>query len=424
MKVCIKNLGCKVNSYECEFVKQEFIKKGYTIVEEHADVYVINTCTVTNNADNKSKKIIRSIKKNNEDSIIIVMGCFVEYLKEKITDVIDADIIVGNKNKSKIVLYLEEYLKNRKRIIKLYDIQNVCFENMEIEKFKSKTRAFVKIQEGCNNYCSYCIIPFVRGNLRSKKMSMCIEEIENLVKNGHKEVVLTGIHTGHYMDEENTLYDLLAELIKINNLERIRISSIEIIEISENIINLLKTDKIANHFHVPLQSGCDKTLADMNRRYNTSEFLEICNKIRKVSENVSLSTDVIVGFPGESEEDFMTTYNFCKKIEFSKIHVFPYSDRTGTVASKMKNKIENSVKKDRVHRLLKLNDELSKKYLTKQLNNVEKVIIEEYKDNYSIGHTSNFIKVKVSEKLEIGKLYKILLYEILEDNIMLGKSVK
>ena len=267
--VCVKNLGCKVNAYECEFIMSLFLREGYKIVEDNASVFVINTCTVTNEADKKSRKVINSIRNHNKDSIIIAVGCYTQNLyntKKSIN--IDANIILGNKDKSKIIEYLNEYLKNKEKIIKFYDVSYSKFEDMEINHLENHTRAFIKIQDGCDNYCSYCVIPYVRGNIKSKNKEKILNEVNCLVNNGYKEIVLTGIHTGKYNDKDYNLYNLLLDLIEIDKLKRIRISSIEIVEISDKIISLLSNEKIANHMHLPLQSGCNKILKLMNRRYN------------------------------------------------------------------------------------------------------------------------------------------------------------
>ena len=299
-------------------------------------------------------------------------------------------------------------------------MMNQEFEDMEIDTFESRTRAFVKIQDGCNNYCSYCIIPFVRGNLRSKNKEKIINEITSLVKNGHKEIVLTGIHTGQYgSDSAYKLVDLIKDILKIKDLYRLRISSIEITEVNDELLELFKNNKIiANHFHIPLQSGCDKILKLMNRKYDTSYFYDKVKKIRSIREDVSITTDVVVGFPNETDEDFLSTYNFCKKIKFSKIHVFPYSDRNGTVASKMKNKVEGNIKKQRTHKLLELSKSLENEFNNKNIGNIFEIIVEEKKGDLYIGHTSNFIKVYLKDNVKLNEIYKVKLVKIYKDGII------
>ena len=289
---------------------------------------------------------------------------------------------------------------------------------MEIDKFETKTRAFVKIEDGCNNFCSYCIIPYVRGRVRSKSASSVIEEITSLVKNSHKEIVLTGIHTGQYNDNGITLSDLIEKILEINGLYRLRLSSIEITEIDDKLLKLFKENKImANHFHIPLQSGSDKTLKDMNRKYSTNYFLEVVKKLREINELVSISTDLIVGFPTETENDFINSYEFCKSINFSKIHVFPYSKRNGTQAASLKNIVDDKTKKMRTKKFLELSGLLEKQYLEKNINRKENIIIEEKKDNFYIGHTSNYIKVYIEEDCILNNVYEITLTSIYKDGI-------
>ena len=409
---CIKTLGCKVNSYESEFIRNLFLNEGYTLSENNPDVYVINTCTVTNDADKKSKKMINSIRKNNKDSIVLALGCFCQNKMNDINKYINADIILGNKDKSKIVNYVNEFLKNKKKIVKFYDMNIQEFEDMEIKCY-AKARAFVKIEDGCNNFCSYCIIPYVRGRVRSKNIDKVIHEVDNLLLNGHKEIVLTGIHIGQYGKDINLkLYNLLTELLKNNKLKCLRLSSIEVVEIDDDIINLIKNNnKMASHMHIPLQSGCDKILKLMNGRYNKKEYKLIIDKIRQARENISITTDVIVGFPMETDEDFKETYNFCKEMKFTKIHVFPYSDREGTVASKMNGKIDNTIKKERVRKLIELSNELQKDYYYSFIGKKEKIIIESYIDGYYIGHTSNYLKLKLKGNYEIRNEYEIVIDE-------------
>lgn len=406
--VCVKNLGCKVNAYECEFIMSLFLREGYKIVEDNASVYVINTCTVTNEADKKSRKTINSLRKNNPNSIIIAVGCYTQNLYNINSNVdINADIILGNKDKSKIIDYLNEYIKNKKQIIKFYDVKYEKFEDMEISHLESHTRAFIKIQDGCDNYCSYCVIPYVRGDIKSKNKDKIIEEVNSLVDNGYKEIVLTGIHTGKYGNSEYNLYNLLLDLLEIDKLKRIRISSIEIVEVDDRIISILSNEKIADHMHLPLQSGCDKILKLMNRRYDKKYYEDKINLIRSVNPNISITTDVIVGFPSETEEDFNETYEFCKKIGFSKIHVFPYSDRDGTESSKMKDKVNSEVKKERVKKLLDLSNKLELEYKKKFNNKTLSVLFERKKFLTYTGYSSNYIEVKKIGFYKLNNIYKV-----------------
>ncbi len=407
---CVKTLGCKVNSYESDFIRSLFLMNGYTEIEENADIYIVNTCTVTNNSDNKSKKIINGIRRKFPKSILIVMGCYTQNLKDK-SLLIDADIILGNQDKSKVIDYLNEYIKNKSKLSIIKEM-DTSFEHMEIHHSNTHARAFVKIQDGCNNFCSYCIIPYVRGCVRSKDKISTINEIKELVKNDHKEIVLTGIHTGQYgIDlKDYNLSKLINDISNIDGLERIRISSIEVVEITEELLITLKSNKkLVSHFHIPLQSGSDKILKLMNRRYDSNYFINKIKKIRSIRPDVSITTDVIVGFPGETEEDFNETYNLCKTLKLSKIHVFPYSDRDGTEASKMKDKVNGNIKKDRVRKLLELSKKLESEYYNSFIGKEVEVLIEEYKDNYYYGHTSNYLYLKIQGDYEVNNIYSIIL---------------
>ncbi len=406
----IKTLGCKVNSYESEFIRNLFLRSGYTEVENKADVYVINTCIVTNNSGIKSKKIINSVRKNNPNSIVIAMGCFCQYAQESVKNMIDADIILGNNDKSKVMEYLEEYIESKEKKYSITDMENTLFEDMEISYYQCHTRAYVKIEDGCNNFCSYCIIPYVRGRVRSKEKEKVLNEVKSLINIGHKEIVLTGIHIGQYSDNDYKLHSLIDDLCSINGLERLRLSSIEVVEINDYILNNLKKhSNFVSHLHIPLQSGNDKILKLMNRRYDTKYFANKINEIRTIRPRLSITTDVIVGFPGETEEDFNETYSFCKDIKFSKIHVFPYSDRNGTVASKMENKISSVVKKERVRKLLNLSNELELEYFNKFIGKEIDVLIEEYKDDFYYGYTSNYLYLKIKGNYELNKMYKVII---------------
>ncbi len=401
MKVAIYTLGCKVKLYESEVIMNSFKKSGYEIVdfEDNADIVIINTCTVTNTSDKKSRNIIRQAVKKHEKAVIVVMGCYSQVRSADIKEIDGVDIIIGNTKKSKVVSLVEEYLKNKKSITEIDDIMHTDFEPMELDTFETRTRAFVKIQDGCNNFCSYCIIPYSRGNIRSKEKDDVVSEIKCLVKNGYKEVVLTGIHTGHYGKDkyDYDFSDLLSELCKIDNLKRIRISSIEITELDSKFIDVLKNNKvIVNHMHIPLQSGCDKTLKEMNRKYDTKYYLDKINLIRSIRPNISITTDLIVGFPNETEEDFNNTLSFLRKVKFSKIHVFPYSRRKGTKADLMDNQIDEQTKHKRVKEVLKLSEELEIEYMNKFINTDVLVLIEKFENGIISGHTENYIPVKAN----------------------------
>ena len=396
MKVGICSLGCKVNIYESEVVTDLLKKGGYEIVlfEDKADIYIINTCSVTNESDKKSRKMINRAKKNNSEAIIVVMGCY----SQVSSDDIEADIILGNKDKSKIVEILNDFIRDRESKKIIYDLSSVEFEKMEISHFDNHTRAFVKIQDGCNAFCSYCIIPYTRGRVRSKNKEDVIEEVSRLVKDGYKEIVLTGIHTGRYgIDINSSLYELLCELVKIPNIYRIRLSSIEINEVTPEIIDLYKNNKImARHLHVPLQSGSNKILKLMNRRYNKEEFMKMIDKLREI-EDISLTTDLIVGFPNETDDDFEETMDTLKKIHFTKIHTFPYSRRRGTVADKMDGHISGDIKKKRVHEVIELSNEYENEYYKSKISKVYDGVVERHNNGLVVVHTSNFIPVIIDD---------------------------
>ena len=411
----IKTLGCKVNTYESEFVRNLLLFNGYKEVEDNADICIINSCTVTNTADNKSKQVINNIRKNNKEALVIAMGCFTQFRKNEIKDLINADIIIGNKNKSKILDYIKEYEQTHKQIIDFYDMNTQDFEDMEINKYNHKHRAFIKIEDGCNNFCSYCIIPYVRGRVRSKEFNKAVIEANDLSIAGHKEIVLTGIHTGQYDSNGKRLYELINKISENKLIKRIRLSSVEIVELDEGMMNVLKNNEtFVSHLHIPLQAGSNHVLKLMNRRYDKKQFKEMVDKIRNIRPDISLTTDIIVGFPGETDEDFEETLSFSREIGFSKIHVFPYSDRMGTVASNMKDKVPGNIKKERVHKLLELSNELEHNYYNKFIGKEVEVLIEEEKNGYYVGFTDNYIPIKLKGEYKINELYKIVLSK---DNI-------
>lgn len=428
MKVSFYTLGCKVNLYESEVIMNTFKKNGYFIVpfNEKADICIINTCTVTNTSDKKSRNIIRKSIKNNPNSIIVVMGCYSQINEKDMLNIEGINIIVGNTNKSNILSLVENYIKDKENKVLIHDINNTDFESMELDSFETRTRAFVKIQDGCNNYCSYCIIPYARGNIRSKEMNDVIDEVNKLVNNGYVEVVLTGIHTGHYGKDkyDYDFSDLLIELCKIDKLKRIRISSIEITELDNKFMNVLKDNsKIVDHIHIPLQSGCNKTLKAMNRKYNTDYFYNKINDIRNIRPEISITTDVIVGFPDETDDDFEKTYKFLEKINFSKIHVFPFSKREGTKAALMDNQIKEDVKKIRVNKLLTVSKELEKNYMNKFIGKELEILIEKYDNGIIEGHASNYIMVKLDgNKCDLNKIIKVKI-KILKYPYLIGDKI-
>ena len=412
--VGVLTLGCKVNTYESEYVINELKKAGYEIKDfsDICDVYIVNTCTVTNNSDSKSRKMIRGAIKRNPDACVVAMGCFIAANPDYSID--GLDIVIGNKDKSKIIELLDEYFKNKEVLKRQYTGRLKEFEDMYITDFPGRTRAFVKIQDGCDNFCSYCIIPFVRGKCRSKDESKVVEEVTALVKNGYKEIVLTGIHTGSFgVDLETTFSDLLEKLVKIEGLDRLRISSIEATELNEDVLNILRNSKVlVDHLHIPIQAGSDEILKSMNRKYNLEYFENKIKEIRSIRPNISITTDVIVGFPGESEELFESTIDTCRKIEFSKLHVFPYSERRGTASSRMDNKLDGGTIKERARRLIEVSKELEINYMNKFLGDTKEVLIEEEKDGYSYGHTDNYLYVKVKGKHPNNTYLNVVLKEV------------
>lgn len=396
MKFLINTLGCKVNTYESNVIRDIFLNEGYEESNSNVDIAVINTCTVTNTSDSKSLKVIKHTIKNNPNAIVIVCGCFSQINPDRLKDMEGVSIVLGNYNKSKIMDYINQYKKDKKQIIDVRELNDEKFECMKLNNF-NKTRAFVKIEDGCENFCSYCIIPYSRGKVRSKLMEEVLDEVNTLVNNGHREIVLTGIHTGHYGADilEYDFSDLLNEICKIKGLERLRISSIEITELDDKFLETLKNNKIiVDHMHIPLQSGCDKTLKEMNRKYDVAYFKDKIKKIRSIRPNISITTDVIVGFPNETEDDFNTTVNTIKEIKFTKLHVFPFSVRKGTVAETMENQIDEKTKKERVHILMNISKELELDYMNKFVGCEVEFIPEVSKDGYIIGHTGNYLQIK------------------------------
>ena len=415
MKFYIYNLGCKVNSYESNIMKENMEASGYVQgTEDNSDIYIINTCTVTNTSDNKSLKIIRRVLRNHPDKIIVACGCMTQvnsvYLKE-----MDVKVIIGNKGKSKIVDYIDEYIKTKKQIIDITDFKDDKFEDMCLNNF-DKTRSFVKIEDGCENFCSYCIIPYARGKVRSKDPDLVIDEVNNLIKEGHKEVVLTGIHTGHYGADINYSFaTLLNRLVKIQGLERLRISSIEITEITDEILDVLKNNpNLVSHLHIPLQSGSNTILKLMNRKYDKEYFIDKINKIRNIRKDISITTDVIVGFPSETDELFNETIDTIKKINFSKIHVFPFSLRKKTKAESIPNHVDDVTKKNRVKVLVELSNKLENSYMNQFINKTVLLLPEVYKEGYLIGHTDNYLKIRVKGNHEL--LNKIIEVKVLKNS--------
>ncbi len=407
MKVGFCTLGCKVNQYETNLMIEQFKNNGYEIVDfnDFADVYVINTCTVTNMSDRKSRQMIKKAKKQNKNSILIAIGCLAQVSKNELEKIDEIDLILGNEEKKNIIKYINEYIKQNEKVEQVLDImkqETYCEE--QLENFYDKTRAIIKIEDGCNNYCSYCIIPYARGKIRSKNINDVIQEVNNVVKNGYKEIVLTGIHIASYGKDLNniSLIDLLEKLNQIDKLERIRLGSLEPTIITKDFLDrLIKLEKICPHFHLSLQSGCDETLKAMNRKYTTGQFKKIVDLLRKYYEDANITTDIIVGFPGETNQQFYQTVTFLSEIKLTKLHVFKYSVRKGTVAAKMDNQISPNAKNERSKVLIELSDKTEKEFLEKYINKQVKILLEEKEGEYIKGFTTNYLHTKIkSDKHE------------------------
>lgn len=428
-KVTFHTLGCKVNQYETQAMSELFQEAGYYIVgdTELADVYIINTCTVTNIGDKKSRQFIRRVKRNNPDAIVAVVGCYAQTAPKEVLDVEGVNIVIGTNDRKKIVSLVEDCSIDEK-INMVDDIMKVKeFEEMSIKEVKEKTRGVLKIQEGCNQYCSYCIIPYARGPIRSRQQTEIIKEVKNLVANGFKEVVLTGIHVASYGKDLNIKNGLMATLQEVNDidgLERIRLSSLEPTLFTDDFLSELKQlDKICEHFHLSLQSGCDKILKKMNRKYTTEKYRNIANKIRSFYPDVALTTDIIVGFPGENDEDFEETYNFVEEINFSDIHVFKYSPRQGTPAAGFVDQVDGKIKHLRSEKLIGLGQNMKKDYISRFIGKNKSVLFEtESKDmeGYIEGLTDNYLKVLVKGGKELeGRLENVNL-KVLEKEFIIG----
>ena len=412
MNFNVINLGCKVNAYEAESTARSLEQHGYRRVNnDGADITIIYTCAVTNMAAQKSRKMIHRAKRNNPESTIVVAGCYSQIDPDALKE---ADILIGTKHKSKLLDYLLEYEKNHERIVDIEKVDVLPFENMFVDQFDNQTRAYLKIQDGCNQFCTYCVIPFARGRERSMAVNDVLESVK-MLQEKHSEIVLSGIHTGRYgRDIGMTLSSLLDELLAISPEDfRFRISSIEMTEIDDHLIELMKKDhRIARHFHIPLQSGCDTVLKRMNRPYTTKEFLERIEYIRKEIPGISISTDLIVGFPGETDEEFEKTCDFLKECEFSFLHIFPYSLRSGTKAASMENQIDPKIKKNRAAICAEINEELYDKYKESYLGKEVTVLFEKDEDGYTFGHSSEYLPVLVKGEYPRSTFVKVKISEL------------
>ena len=434
--VSFYTLGCKVNQYETNAMEQQFIKNNYEIVEntQKADIYVINTCTVTNMAERKSRQMLRRVKEINPSAVLVVCGCYAQVAKNELEKIPEIDIILGINEKNEIVQIVENYMEKMAEQDKRSqeaEIDDVSKQKEYLDfgdvTYTEKNRAVVKVQDGCNMFCSYCIIPYARGRIRSRKIESVVSEIKKIAKEEIKEVVITGIHVASYgkdFDNENTskkirLIDLLEAINKIDGIDRIRLSSLEPTIVDEEFATRLsKLDKICDHFHLSLQSGCDETLKRMNRKYTTQIYRDAVATLRKYYPEASFTTDVIVGFPGETDEEFAKTYEFLKEIDFYRLHVFKYSPRRGTVAEKMPNQIDGNKKEERSNKLIELSNSTENKHNQSYIGKTVKVLFEEFEDGFFKGHTTNYMMVKVAGEEEQSDKFvnKILDVKIKENN--------
>ena len=434
--VSFYTLGCKVNQYETNAMEQQFIKNNYEIVEntQKADIYVINTCTVTNMAERKSRQMLRRVKEINPSAVLVVCGCYAQVAKNELEQIPEIDIILGINEKNEIVQIVENYMEKmaeqdkRSQEAEIDDVSKQKeFLDFGDVTYTEKNRAVVKVQDGCNMFCSYCIIPYARGRIRSRKIESVVSEIEKIANEDIKEVVITGIHVASYgkdFDNENTskkirLIDLLEAINKIDGIDRIRLSSLEPTIVDEEFATRLsKLDKICDHFHLSLQSGCDETLKRMNRKYTTQIYRDAVATLRKYYPEASFTTDVIVGFPGETDEEFAKTYEFLKEIDFYRLHVFKYSPRRGTVAEKMPNQIDGNKKEERSNKLIELSNNTENKHNKNYIDKTVKVLFEEFEDGFFKGHTTNYMMVKVAGEEEQSDKFvnKILDVKIKENN--------
>lgn len=448
--VAFCTLGCKVNQYETNAMMQNFIQAGYEIVEfeEKADIYVINTCTVTNMADKKSRQMLRRVKEINPDSILVAVGCYVQVAKEKLEEISEIDLILGVNEKSKIVEYVEEAILKKNEVSTLEKVSDVAKQEEFVEfgpiTYTEKTRAVIKVQDGCNQFCSYCIIPYARGRIRSRRPEWVMAEITRIAEKGIKEVVLTGIHLASYGKDfaknivadisndfeyetdkkEFLLIDLLEEIQTIEGIERIRLGSLEPTLITGDFVKRLsKLSKICDQFHLSLQSGCDETLKRMNRKYTTAEFESGVELLRKAYPEVHLTTDIIVGFPGETKGEFQKTYEFLKRIKFYKMHIFKYSPRSGTVAAKMPNQIAGNIKEERSNQLIELSDYNEEMYQKQYIGKQVEVLLEDREGDYIKGHTTNYMVVKVETQEELENTIQKVVITDIENLELIGEVI-
>jgi threonylcarbamoyladenosine tRNA methylthiotransferase MtaB len=421
MYVKIETFGCKVNQYESQYISEQCERSGFVITNnlDCADVLIVNSCTVTSLSDQKARKMLRKAKKINPDIVLVVTGCMPQSVTNEEISKLEANIIMGNSNRLNIVKNIFKFLESKENIIDIKPHKKDAeFESMNITSFENRTRAFVKIEDGCENYCSYCRIPFARGRVRSKNLGEVIKEVTKLSQGGYKEIVLTGINLSAYgKDLGIELIDAIKAICKIEGIKRVRLSSLECDYLTDQVIlELSKQNKLCPHFHLSLQSGCDETLMRMNRHYDTKKYYHIVNKIRENFKNPSFTTDVLVGFPGETDEEFTKSLNFVKKVGFFKVHVFPYSKREGTKAALYEHQIKKDIKKQRVGIMLKASQDLTSSFLKNQTEKVLSVLFETKRGNYFEGLSENYTHVKVESKEDIrGKIYNVKITQVYKD---------
>ena len=420
MKISYYSLGCKVNLYECESIVNKFIENGFTLgkFDEKCDVYLINTCSITEVSDAKSRKIIRQAIKQNKDAVVAVMGCYAQLKPEDIKKIPGVSVLIGTSNRDKIYDLIIDFLNNKNPIYCVDEILNVReYEELKLKCINDKTRGFVKIEDGCDNYCSYCTIPYARGHVRSRDKNNIIEEIQILTNQGIKEIVLTGINTGHYGKELSNydFSDLLADICEnVKGLGKLRISSIEMTEITLKLLNTIKkyNNHFCNQFHIPLQGGCDNTLIRMNRKYNCSQYLDKINLIRSYFENVNITTDYMAGFSGETDLDFEASLKFIEKVGFGEMHIFPYSRRPRTKAYNFDGIVNPIVKKERVNKLLELNKQKALEYRNNFLHKEVEVLVEKEINGLLFGHTSNYLEVLFSGNCQINEYARVMIKDV------------
>ena len=431
-RAAIVTLGCKVNQYETDAMYGMLKEAGVTMVDpkEAADIYIVNTCSVTNMAERKSRQMLHRAKKKNLDVVVVAVGCYAQVGKEELSKDTNIDLIIGNNKKKDLIHILEEHMGEKESAAESIEVIDIAhdqeYESLHVEQLKEHTRAYIKVQDGCNQFCSYCIIPYARGRIRSRKMDSIREEMVRLAEKGFKEIVLTGINLGCYSDGEKTLIDVIEMADEIEGIERVRLGSLDPEVITPDFVERIgKCRKICPHFHLSLQSGCNNTLKAMNRHYTAEEYFEKCEMLRSVFENPAFTTDIIVGFPGESDEDFEASLDFAKKVEFSRIHVFKYSKRDGTVAAKMPNQVDERIKTKRSDILIATGEELVKKYNENKLGTYDFVLWEERKQingrEYWVGHTTDYVEVALETDEELaGKIQKVALKDIINQEIILA----